>query len=260
MKQLLTTLALLIATSMVGQSKKEWKEAFYQIHRDYKELEKSNQRTISKLEKHNNFLKESIDKTNKELIKILPNLIVSEGFPEKFYPTDRNINLYDEIYSLKQEDRDSDTSISSEYDVKNYSMSYEDEQPDTVLLLGVIDTTLWMNYANVIYGTVPVLYKGKIRYTTFFDLKGSLGHKNAKEAYKKKAFIDEWGEELGEKIYRGIPWIGMTFWELRAMFGGFYSSRTYESLDGTIDIHTVKKNYRTYVFTVSDGKVTDISY
>ena len=116
-----------------------------------------------------------------------------------------------------------------------------------------------MNYANVVYGTVPVLYRGKIRYPTFFDLKGSKGYQNSKKAYRKKRLIEEFGREIGEKIYRGIPWVGMTYYELRAMYGNFDSKSSYQDSDTTVYTYVVKDGYRTFVFSVVNNSVVSIS-
>jgi len=261
MKKLLTLLALILSTIVFSQSKKELRADLYNARQNvksYKSLSNTWKEKSDDLIRQNEELKTSLDDFEDQLIKILPHLTVSEGFPEKFYPTNSNIGLYDEFFSNKQEYRRSDSSIFSENNTIKYPTSY-DGSPDTVLLLGVIDTTLHMNYANVVYGTVPVVYKGKIRYTTFFDLKGSLGHKHAEGAYKKKELIDEFGEDIGEKIYQGRPWVGMTYWELRAMYGNFYDRSSYEGVDGSIDIYIVKESFRTYSFTVIKGKVTSIS-
>ena len=260
MKQLLTTLALVIATSMVGQSKKEYQQLLFEAERtitqkDY-QLQELNKKydILTRRLKSLGQSKESMT----SIIKILPYLNVSDGFPEKFYPSRDNIALHNEVYSLNQENKKSDSTIVGYERSVKFPTLYPGS-PDTVVLLGVIDTTLFENHSNVIYGTVPVLYKNKIWFTTFFDLYGSDAVQDLKRDFKKGLLIDEFGEEIGQKLSRGIPWIGMSDSQLIAMFG-FPDDRTsYQSADGIIYTYTYEKGYRTYRMKIIDYKVADIS-
>lgn len=260
-----STLAIVLLTttfSLLAQSKKELRTSLEIANNRIENYEKSietKDEIINEVTAINNKLRKSMVRLEEELTMILPHLNISEGFPEAFYPLSEDIGLYNEVYSSKQEYRRADTSIVSRYNNAYFPSLHKNEEPDTVLLLGIIDTTLTINSFGVIYGTVPVLYKNKIRYTTLSDLRGSHAASSAKNTFKKMSLIEEFGEEIGSKIYYGEPWVGMTSSELYAMFGVQDRLSTYNSIDGTIHTYTYEKKWGTYVIDVQMNRVTHIS-
>lgn len=266
-KNFLVTIILLIATSVVGQSKKELREALSKSQLAEELLKSVNEQKTrdlnscrivwKKLETELTQLKSDVSATNRKLINDLPYLMVSEGFPEVFIPENESLKLYSSVYSLKNDSRPADCVIKA----KNHS-GYESNnsvENHFVHLLGVIDTTLYKNFTNVIYGTVSVLYDNKIWYATFFDLDDSDVVRDVKRNFEKRELIKEFGEEIGSKIYARTPWIGMSEWQLNAMFGNVWTRKSYESMNGTIYINTYKTNFDTYVIQIEDYKVTSIS-
>lgn len=261
MRLLLTILTFILAFGMLGQSKKELQQALSNSQRtiDLKNKEiTSLNKEISSLEDKIHILKMNAEKTSSSILNILPFISVTEGFPEQFYPAKDNLDLWEDIYTLRQTRRRSDTTIESYEKTIEFPGLYDGE-PDTVILLGVIDTTLYENYANVIYGTVPVLYKNKIWYTTFFELHGSVAVQKVKRNYKKKLLVDEFGPDIAEKIAFGEPWIGMGDNELKAMFGYPDDRSSYQNANGTVYIHRYEVGYRKYRITLMDWKVVEIS-
>lgn len=261
MKNLLTISALLISTLTYSQSKKELKtqlsEAQQQLFKTeqeaetYKQLSNNWKAKYDGLSQQNAKLK---DLTN-QIIKILPYLTISEGFPEKYYPMRDNIEMYNEVNSKGY--GSGDTSISSKYNCAYFPLS-NPGKPDSVIILGVIDSTLSRSDFGIINGCLPVLYDNKIRFTSLRYLKGSRASKQVESFYKKKVLIDKYGEEIGSKIYSGIPWIGMSFSELYEMFGVHDDLNTYENAFGKVYSYTYRSTYETYVITVQKSKVTDI--
>tara|TARA_B110000503_G_scaffold92454_1_gene139441 strand:- start:276 stop:1082 length:807 start_codon:yes stop_codon:yes gene_type:complete len=265
MKALLTISAFVLSTIAFSQSKKEFKAAFFEAQQNvktYKSLantwkDKSDtwKDKYEGLNEQNLRLNKKLNDLTDQLITILPHLIVSEGFPETFYPYRDNIDLYNEV-NAKGYER-GDTTISSKYNCAYFPLSNPGE-PDSVIILGIIDSTLSRNSSGVMFGSLPVLYDNKIRYTSIRDLKGSEASRKVISVYEKKILTEKYGEELGSKIYYGRPWIGMSFDVLYEMFGVHDDFDSYETSFGKTYTYTYRSSYETFVITVQNRKVTEI--
>lgn len=265
MRTLLTLSAFLISTITFSQSKKELKADLYRAQQNVKtyetlsntwkkKYEEVNERSKI-LNERNKSLNRSLNDLTDQIVELLPHLTVSEGFPEKFYPHRDNIELYNEVNAKGYES--GDTSISSEYNCAYFPLSNPGE-PDSVIILGVIDSTLSKSSYGTIIGSLPILYDNKIRFTSLRYLRGSKAARTVESVYEKKVLIEEYGEEIGSKIHSGIPWIGMSFSALYEMFGVHDDLNSYETAFGKVYSYTYRRSYETYVITVSKSKVTEI--
>ena len=241
-----------------AQSKAELKSELYKAQEyadTYKSLSITWKEKADALTRRNQELNNSLNELTESLINILPYLTVSEGFPEKYYPNRYNIELYNKVNSNGYQS--GDTSISSKYNCAYYPLS-NPGKPDSVIILGVIDSTLSRNNSGVVFGSLAVLYDNQIRYTSLRYVQDSKAAKKVESLYEKKILIEKYGEEIGNKIHIGRPWIGMSSGELYEMFGLHDDLNTYENSSGTIYSYTYRRKYETYVITVQNSRVTEI--
>lgn len=255
MKYYILLFIFLNSNPLISQSKSELKRDLYWTDLNLKTAEENLVKAKLEVSKTRNELRRS----NQRIIDLWPHLIIPEGFPEKFFPKKEKVRLYREMYSLGQEFRGKDSAIVSQRWVDLYSTKLN-EYADTLLLLGIIDTTLYLNENNVLLGTVLTSYRGKFWFTTVFDLDGSKVISELEENQKYQLLTQEWGMEIANKLLSEQPWIGMNERHLKAMFGLPLKISSYETADALIYSHTYgsRKEFKTFSITLKNGVVTKI--
>lgn len=270
MRSIVLCLTFFFATGTFGQSKKDLKfkidslesekvqleleqsrlsKGYETLRHQYNSLQLqlnyANRQLESKIKKELT-LQDQIIKAVTQTISISPYLCLTQGFPISFSPYNESLNLF-----LKP--------VTNEYQVKpDLVISKRNE---SMLVLGVFDSSssCYSTYAQEVVGAAVVLYEGKIWYTPLSNLKDSKKLEEILSEYRDVWLEERFGSDIAQKIANERPWIGMTTYQLEAMFGWPDERQSIQSVYGSSHIYTYnKRNYVNYIIDIENDKVSNI--